>query len=60
MRNFKLALARLVGVLALALGYYLYQVHSKKNIDFFPPCLPGYFIGHDTNNDTEYCIKNTP
>ncbi len=58
MRNFKLAAARIIGVLALALGYYAYQVHSKKNVMTEPPCLPGFVLSHE-HGVPEHCVRNT-
>ena len=59
MRNFKLALARFLAILALAFGFYLYRLHSQKKIMVYPPCLPGYFIGHEEKDDIAHCIKGT-
>ena len=56
MRNFKLAAARILGVLALALGYYAYHVHSKKNVMTEPPCLPGFVLSQE-HGAAEHCIK---
>ena len=59
MRNFKLAAARIIGVLALALGYYAYHLHNKKNMTITPPCFPGYVLHDDNKENIESCIKNT-
>ena len=58
MRNFKLAAARIVGVLALALGYYMYHTHNKKNRITEPPCLPGFILSNE-HGPAEHCVRSS-
>ena len=57
MRNFKLAAARVAGVVALALGYYAYQTYNKKNRMTEPPCLPGFVLSNE-HGPSEHCVRN--
>ena len=59
MRNFKLAAARIIGVLALALGFYAYHLHSKNNRMTEPPCLPGFVLSNEHNPIPKTCVKDT-